>query len=220
MSASTWLCIALFVIISVAGLIVNRLLAHAQRRRYGRVRRWAEANGWTVVESPQVNWPDRLPGGGRVTLLLSGVVEGRSVAVGEYQHTHPSVTASREHSRHDTTTTSYVVAGVRLDRRYAPFSLHKTDLGEKVLRSIVGRSTVPLGYGPFDRKHRIVAANPADIPRYLTPPLVNDLTAGVAPLWSIQDTELIVYRLGTIDPSRIPAAATEAIRMAQVLRVA
>jgi hypothetical protein len=220
MTANAWLCVVLFVIFGLAALIVNRIQARAQRRRYGRLRRWAGANGWTVVESPQVNWPDRLPGAelgsGKVTLLLSGTVEGRSVAVGEYEHTYPEPGASGDRY----TTDSYIVAGVWLDRQYAPFSLYETNLGEKVLRSIVGRSGVPLGYAPFDRKYRIVAADPVDIPRYLTPPLVADHVSGVAPLWSLQDSELIVYRPGTIDdPSRIPKAATEAIRMAQLLRV-
>jgi hypothetical protein len=151
------------------------------------------------------------------TPVMSGAVEGRAVTVGEYAYSYTSRLESTTESRR-TITYEFVVATVPLTDRYPAFGVHRRDVWSKLGRSLLGGGEPALGYEPFDRQYYIVADNPMDIRRWLTPPLVTEHVEGRAPLWSLRGGDLLVYREGRASaPERILVAAQEAVRMAQFL---
>jgi hypothetical protein len=213
------LCFLLFVVfaaLGAAGAVVRRSVV---RRRQRGLREWAEHNGWTYAETPHTDWGSRLPGGdpAGVRHALSGTVDGRAVVVGEYAYSYTSRLASTTDSRR-TITYEFVVATVSIAHQYPAFGVHRRDAWSKLGRSLAGGGEPVLGYEPFDRQYYLVADNPVDISRWLTPPLVTEHVEGRAPLWSLRGRDLLIYREGRIfDPERILVAAQEAVRMAQFL---
>jgi hypothetical protein len=218
---SGWLtlfCLALVVLAALGGLVglVQRLL---RRRRLGAVRQWADLNGWAYAASPRTDWGSRLPGAkaNGVLVQLSTVVDGRPVAVGEYSYrdtTSEGRTGSvGPHTEH------YVVAAVRLRDQYPSLAVRRKEPGNSLLRAL-GFGGPVLGYEPFDRRFLLEAADPGQIHRWITPPVVTEHLAGRAPQWVLRGSELVVYWDGKLtDPEGIPAAAASAVRMAQLLRL-
>ncbi|TMM36125.1 MAG: hypothetical protein E6F99_16965 [Actinobacteria bacterium] len=60
------------------------------RARRERMRQWMAQYGWTMTESPAVDWGNRLPGQnpGGVSRIICGTLWGRPVCVGDYSYTY------------------------------------------------------------------------------------------------------------------------------------
>jgi hypothetical protein len=78
------ICVVL-VVLAVALMVLAGVMHRRQQERWRfAVRGWAKYHGWNADFAPQVDWPERLPGRNRrgMSLVLSGAIDGRPVAVG------------------------------------------------------------------------------------------------------------------------------------------
>lgn len=205
-------CLAVVVVIAV--LIVVGVRREKERQR--RIRDWARGHGWTVTTRPTVDWSAQLPGRlGKVTTLVSNVISGRPVAVGEYSYTSESSNSDGSTSR---TTHYYLVSAVRLDAAYPPVAVHARGALSRLGRTLWGDNPAASGDETFDRQFQILTKDP-DLARSLIgPALIAEHVAGRVPEWSLTGSDLLTWQPGHIDdPTRIPMLVSPLLRVAQLL---
>ncbi|HET9518869.1 MAG TPA: hypothetical protein VFO77_14205 [Actinoplanes sp.] len=188
--------------------------AVGRRRADRRMREWADGHGWSYTQDPEIEWRSGLPRrDSTIRCTVTGPVDDRVVTVGIGSYSfRRGVGVGSGSRRYD-----YVVAAVRLADHYPPFAVHARPIRYMFT---IGSDPSMLGYEPFDVKFEVVTDNPADMARWLTPPVVNALVDGQAPAWSLAEGYLLVYRPGVVeDPQRIPEIGREAVRMAHFLGV-
>ncbi|HZM77807.1 MAG TPA: hypothetical protein VFC19_18980 [Candidatus Limnocylindrales bacterium] len=184
-----------------------------ESRRKERIRQWAHHHGWIVTFSPIVDWATRLPKSRRrgVSLLVSGVVGGRPVAVAEYSYHVPD-------SDGQGTTYRYVVTAVRLPVSYQPIAVQPRGVLSRVGLAMFGGGATTIGHAAFDRDFRVHTKNPALVRTLLGPTLIAEHVARRVPFWSLAGPDLLTWQDGKIvDPSRIPATAANLVRVADLL---
>jgi hypothetical protein len=208
-------CVGLLALIVV--LIVFSV--RRERQRQARIRQWAERRGWTVTVRPRgIEWTSLLPGRNRrgVSLLLSGTLYGRPVAIAEYSYT---VTTSTGTSGGSTTVTyNFIVTVARLPAWYPPVAVQPRGAMSKLGRSIFGDNAAATGHEEFDRRFRVVTKDPAASRALIGPALVGEHLAGRIPGWSLAGQDLLTWQVGPIkDPSQLETVAAPVLRIADLL---
>lgn len=208
-----------FVALVVTLIVVS---ARRERARIARLRRWAVARGWTLEPRPSVEWLNRLPAHrrrGRVTLMLSGVVDGRPVSVAEYSYTTESTTRGSD-SRTSTTTTTHrlLVTAVRLPVEHPPLIVEPRGALSRLGRSVFGDNAAATGHDAFDRQFRVRARDLAVAHTLIGPALVAEHLAGRVPPWDLADQYLLTWQPGGLrDPHQVPDLAAALSRVADLL---
>lgn len=209
-------CFSLVVFLGVTVALVT-FVSRRHRARREHLRQWTAQYGWTINESPSVDWGARLPGGntGGVSRTICGTFGGRPVCVGDYSHV--------DHYQNNDGTRSpvrvgYVVVVVRLPTPYPTVAVQPRGALSKLARALTGDGGTGIGAADFDRRFRIVADDPLAAQRLLVPALVAAHLAGEVPPWSILQNELMTYYPGNIDrPEQIPGLAAPLVRVADLL---
>jgi hypothetical protein len=183
---------------------------------------WAHRHGWTVTQDPSVDWTARLPGqrADGVSLLVSGAVDGRPVALAQYSYTTASTVMVGNTMTPSSTTHECVVCLARVPAELRHLSIaveHRSGLS-KLGRRIAGDSPTAIGNEEFDRRFK-VWAQPAEVAqRVIGPALAAELLAGHLTMWSLQNGMLIAYHEGRIgDPDTFDALLAPLIRVATLL---
>src|SRR5262249_29374438 len=147
-------------LVGVAVLLVS-LLAWAivtavrrERARRAALQAWAARYGWKYYENPRTAWQRRMPGRGRVHLMLSGVLEGFAVSVADYSYTETrSSTTSNADGTSSTSTSSttyhYVAVVVRLPYPAPVRAVQPRHGLSKLGRALFGDRATAIGYEPF-----------------------------------------------------------------------
>src|SRR5918999_3175152 len=85
-----WLLTWAFLGVVTVGFVVVALVVDGRldRRRRDWIGQWAAQHGWTVEKGSPVGWTSRLPGRDPygVSLVVSGMVNGRRFKVADYRH--------------------------------------------------------------------------------------------------------------------------------------
>jgi hypothetical protein len=221
-----WPALIVVGVVMLVGLIVVAAVVSARRERRRReaLRQWAAWYGWTYAERPAVEWWSRLPGRDRrgVSLMLSGVVDGYPVSVGEYSYTETRTSTTYAAGGTSTSTSStthrFVVVVVRLPRPGPSVEVQPRHGLSKLGRAIFGDGATALGYQLFDRAFRIVTKDAAAARYVVGPSLAAEHVAGRVPSWSLRGAELLTSDRGRLDdPARIPALVAPLIRVADRL---
>ncbi|WP_066367171.1 hypothetical protein [Herbidospora mongoliensis] len=197
---------------TVGALIVISGLS--ERKRTKQIREWAADHGWTVEKRPPPSgWAARLPGGygHGVSLLLSGTVDGRPVAVADYAY-------SARDSDGEETAYNYVVTAVRFDRRYPPIAVVSRGAFSRLGRRMFGDNAAATGHVDFDRRFRVVTQDPELSRALLGPALIAAHLADRIPEWSLADHDLLAWEPGRIkDGDHIETRVTALLRVADLL---
>jgi hypothetical protein len=205
-----FLCIIGFIAVTV---VLGVLSVRQSRARMAALKDWALRNEWTVTWRPPVTWGNRMPGRNRrgVTLAVSGMINGRPVTIAEYSYTTSTTTTTGSAgtggptTRSSTTTHRYVVLVVRLSRSYPSVGVYHRGALSRLGRSLFGDKSTALGEEEFDRAFRVTADQPGLVSTVLSRDLVAAHLAGQVPEWSVEGTELMTYRAGSIaEPGAIP----------------
>ncbi|MCW6010565.1 hypothetical protein K1W54_39355 [Micromonospora sp. CPCC 205371] len=192
-----------------------------ERRRRSALQDWARRNGWRYVESPRVEWMSRLPGTSqrRVTLALTGVLNGREVTVADYSYTRTSTSTTAggdSGSRTSTSSTTHhlVVVVVSLPEPGPTLAVERRGGLSKLGRAIFGDKPTALGDEQFDSKFRLTGPDPDTIRRYVGPALAAEHIAGRVPPWSLYGTQLLTYYESRLDDAeQILAFAEPLVRV-------
>lgn len=214
--------LALLIAFVVAATVLG--IRHERRRRAA-LRDWAHRNGWRYVEAPRVEWMSRLPGTSqrRVTLALTGVLDGREVTVADYSYTRTSTsttTGGDGQSQTSTSSTTHhlVVVVVTLPEPGPTLAVERRGSPSKLGRAIFGDKPTALGDEQFDSRFRLTGPDPDTIRRYVGPSLAVEHIAGRVPPWSLYGTQLLTYYEARLDDAeRIPALAQPLVRVARLL---
>ena len=210
----------------VAVALLIALVAVASRgrshRRRTRLQQWSEANGWTLVAKPVVDWGSRLPGGNKhgVSLALFGELWGRHTSIGEYSFAETTTTSAPDGHGGTTgaTTTSthqYVVVVLHLDQPSGYLGvLPRGVLSRWGLTLFGGGSSI--GQEAFDKHYRVVG-DPATAAYRLPGELIAAHVEGTAPLWTLYGTELVTWFPGRIDLDRVADLAGPLHQVATML---
>ncbi len=212
------LCVVLFVAFIAAFIVLAVYTAKRERQRRGALVQWALANEWTHLVKPVSDWPTRLPGHNRrgVTVAMTGLVNGWTVSVGEYQYTTSSSTGANGQTT--STTHHYVVVALRLPRQYPPLAVSARGGLSKLWRSVFGDGRVVTGIAAFDENFKISTKDPGVLPYTVGPALIQAHIAGQVPDWTIVGDELLTAFPGQItDPNRIPGWAASLVLVAQLI---
>jgi len=212
------LCGVLVVGLIVLVIVFAVVAARKERARKEGLVGWARANGWSYLQRPASNWPARLPGHNKrgVTLALTGVVNGRTVSVGEYQYTTTS--SSGPNGQTTSTTHHFVVVALRLPYAYPPLSVQRRGVFSKLGRSLFGDGKTATGNPAFDEQFKVSTKEPGSVPSLVGPSLILAHLAGQVPAWSVVGDELLTYFEGSIrDPNQIPGWSASLIRVADLL---
>ncbi|MEH1130656.1 hypothetical protein [Micromonospora sp. CPCC 206061] len=218
--------IGLGLVLLIAFVVVATVLGvRHERRRRAALRDWARRHGWRYVEEPRVDWMSRMPGTSRrrVTLALTGVLNGREVTVADYSYIRSSTSTTTGADGHSSTSTSstthhFVVVVVSLPEPGPTLAVERRGGLSKLGRAILGDKPTALGDEQFDSKFRLTGPDPDTIRRYVGPALVAEHIAGRVPPWSLYGSQLLTYYEGSIDdPERIPAFAEPLVRVAHLL---
>jgi hypothetical protein len=215
------LVVLLIVLLVLAGVMHRR----RQERWRHHVRGWAKYNGWNADFAPQVDWPERLPGRNRrgMSLVLSGAIAGRPVAVGNYTYTTTSTsTTTGPNGVISTTTTThnhdFTVAVTWVAQPTPTVTLHQRGAVSRLGRRLFGESAGATGHEEFDRRFRIESPTPDAARALFGPLLVAETLAGHLPLWSLYAGTLLAHRPGHIkDPAHAPGMAAPLARVADLL---
>lgn len=214
-------CVALVITLIVVSAVTASRRAKRRRAELGQ---WAAQNGWTIVGRPRVNWARRMPGpNGRVTLVLSGVLNGRPVSIADYHYTttnsrHDFSASGYARNQSTTTTHRYQITVVQLRQPGPTMAVARRGPVSRFGRTLFGDKATALGYEPFDRDYRITAKDPALVRSMFGPTLVAEHVAGVLPDWSLVGAELLTYGTGSIgQPAGIPGKFRGVLRVADLL---
>jgi hypothetical protein len=213
-------CVLVVVLVALAAVAARR----RERRRTDAVRSWAQANGWAVTDRPAVDWGARLPGGARdgVSVVLSGVVRGRPVSVGEYMMTETQVSTTSDATGGTSTSTSsntvhYTVAVARLTQPMPDTTVEQRGGLSRLARAVTGPSESATGNAAFDKAFRIRTANPPAVRAWCTPALIDAHLRGHVPAWSVHGVEVLTYHPGRLDPPAIVSHAERVAYLAALL---
>jgi hypothetical protein len=113
---------------------------------------WATLHGWTIVRRPpNVDWAARLPGGRPrgVSMVVSGQIDGRAVAIAQYQYAERGADPDTHH---------YVVTTTRLSRPGPSLTVRYRDWAIRSHR----RPATPIGFAPFDDEYVVVTREICD----------------------------------------------------------
>lgn len=215
----------LFVLFVLVGVAVVALLvvlivvgARRERERQQRIQQWAAHHGWTITERPVVDWTARLPGHDRrgVSVLVSGMCDGRHVSVAEYSYTTESMADSD--GRRSTTTHHLIVTAIRLDVPHSPLSVQPRGALSRFGRTMFGDNAAATGHDAFDRQFRVHTRNPALARTLIGPALIAEHCADQVPAWSLAGHDLLTWQTGSIrDPHHIATLAAPLVRVAKLL---
>jgi hypothetical protein len=203
------LCVVIVVLVAVTATIGYR----ARRRRFERMRLWAERNGWTFTPHPDVDWGRHLPGGNKhgVGPTFSCILHGRPVNVAEYSVTDAS----------DGTTTNthhHVVTVTQLTRPVPPTRVEPRSRTSRLKNTLLGPDETATGDPDFDRAFRIRTHDPVDLRQRFSAPLITaHLNAQVPQSWTVQHKQLLHHRPGRLILDQIPSDAAAALRLADLL---
>jgi hypothetical protein len=193
----------LLVLLTVAG-------RRRVRRRWAELRRWAGANGWTLVSKPVVDWGSRLPGGNKhgVSFALYGEMWDRPCGVGEYSFSETRTTSTRGGNGGTTigtttTTHQYVVVVLHLDRPSAYLGVQPRSVLSRWGHTLFGLGS-SIGHERFDKQFRVVGDPPAAA-YPLSSALVAAHVEGTVPPWTLYGADLMTWYPGRIDLARVPA---------------
>jgi hypothetical protein len=209
--------IALLVVWGIASAARRR---ERERARLDRIHQWAAHFGWVVTTSVAVDWIARLPSERRqprgVTLMVSGVVRGRPVAVAEYFYVAESMADSN--GTRTTTTTHLIVTAVRLATAYPPIAVQPRRAMSRLGRAMFGAGVTSTGHNAFDRRFRVRTEEPALVRALFGPALLGEHLAGSVPLWDLAGYDLLTWQRGRLDdPRQIPALVASLVRVADLL---
>jgi len=188
------------------------------RARRERMRQWMAQYGWTMTESPAVDWGNRLPGQnpGGVSRIICGTLGGRPVCVGDYSYTYRALADNT--GRRGSARRAYVVVVVRLAEPGPTIAVERRGAFSKLARTLVGEGDAGTADPQFDRTFRVLGCDPMTAQRLLGPALRAAHLAGQVPPWSLQQTDLMTYYPGNIDrPEQIPRCAAPLVRVADLL---
>jgi hypothetical protein len=188
------------------------------RLRWAELQLWAEANNWTLVSRPVVDWGSRMPGGNKrgVELALHGEMWGRRTSIAEYSYGESTSTAGPDGSTSTTVTThEYVLVVVHLDRPSGYLGVQPRGVLSRWGRTLFGTGTA-IGDERFDREYRMVG-DPAATTYRLSPELVEAHVAGAVPPWTVYGPDLLTWYPGRIDLSRLGELAGPVHRVAIML---
>jgi hypothetical protein len=216
-----------FGIVAFIALVVVLIVfsVRRERERKARIEQWAASRGWTVTQRPgDFEWISQLPGRTRrrVSLLVSGTLNGRPVGVAEYSYTTTSSTSTGtgtgSSTSTSTTTHHLIVTVVGLDAAYPPVAVQPRGALSRLGRTIFGDNAAATGHDEFDRQFRVQTKDPAYSRTLVGPALIGEHLAGRAPAWSLAGQDLLMWQQGRIsDPSQIEAAAAQLVRVADLL---
>jgi len=154
----------------------------------------------------------------QVRRLLNGDIDGMRASVSDctYETQHSSTNADGHHT---TTTTVHhlVISTAQLNGFWPDMALTQRGLGSKMMRALGKRSPVESGHDEFDRRFRVDAADPGAAREYLSPALVQALTQGEVPPWSLRAGELLVVWHGAMRPEDLDFHVWTLRRTAELL---
>ena len=154
----------------------------------------------------------------RVTLMLSGVVDGYPVSVADYYYQTESTSGVGSQSSTSTTTHYLVVVAVRLGRAGPTVGVAPRHGLARLGRAIFGEGKAAIGYAPFDREFKVTARDPAAARQLIGPVLAAEHLAGRVPAWSLKGVDLLTFHQGRLtDPARIPELVGPLVRVATLL---
>jgi hypothetical protein len=189
------------------------------RRRWERLRDWANRNGWTITPRPLGIWyqdgPFEYPR--RVAIALTGTVRGHQVTVTEYMYQNGRL------GKGITSWYRFVVVSIWLRREYPLTEVHARGFASSLGRMLTGEQELPLrevatGRVDFDRRFRLTSLDPDTARRVVGAPLVAAHLAGEVPSWRASGTELTAHAHGRItSPDRIGTLTAPLLRVADLL---
>jgi hypothetical protein len=202
-------------LVAVALLIVLVSVTARGRvhRRSAQLHQWADANGWTLVAKPVVDWGSRLPGGNihGVSLALYGQLWGRHTSFGEYSYSETRTVGQGV----TINTHQYVVVVLHLDRPSGYLGVQPRGVLSSWGRTLLGVGS-EIGHEAFDKDHRVVG-DPATAAYRLSPELIAAHAEGLVAPWTLYGTELMSWFPGRIDVDRIAEVAGPLHRVATML---
>jgi hypothetical protein len=210
-------------VVLAVGLIVVAIVLQKRREERWRffLRGWAKQRGWQVTFDPQVDWPERLPGRHKrgVTMVLSGVLNGRRVAVGDYHHTTTTTSPGPNGTTSTTTHTHrHIVTVVWLNRPTPSVAIHHRGPVSRLGRRMFGDPATATGHAEFDRRFRIESRTPDEARRLFGPALIAEHLADRLPLWNLHNGNLLAHQNGRIkEPDAAVTMITPLIRVADLL---
>ncbi|AGZ40787.1 hypothetical protein [Actinoplanes friuliensis] len=198
-------------------LLIVVLVVLYERSKQQRQRRelegWAEQSGWTLTPKPREGWvrwlPRRVGGRPKVRNLVTGMVDGRRVSVGQYYALEndtwePWIGVCAELRVALPTTTVWRVSPIGV--------LSPAD------RKTLGSTETELGHDEFDRRFRISTRQPETLQQWFGPHLTDAHLAGQMPtLWSVHDREVVVQMEGRLVPEEIAGLAAAVLPLVVLL---
>jgi hypothetical protein len=214
----TGLCLGAVVLVVVLVAVGVSRSRRRARLRWAELQLWAEANRWTLVASPVVDWGSRLPGGNKrgVSLALTGEMWGRRTSIAEYSYNEQTSVSGPDGSTSTSTTThQYVLVVVHLDRPSGYLGVQPRGVLSRWGRTLFGLGA-SIGDERFDSEYRMVG-DPAATTYRLSPELIAAHVAGTVPPWTVAGPELLTWYPGRIDLSRMGDLAGPLHRVAIML---
>jgi len=208
---------ALFIVMGVVRAARHR---ERERARLAGIRRWAARFHWVVETSTTAQWQARLPSergqGHGVTLMVSGVVNGRPVTVAEYFYVTESMADSG--GSRSTTTHHLVVTATQLATDYSPIAVQPRRALSRLGRAMFGADATATGHEDFDRQFRVHTKNPTLVRTLLGRALISEHLAGRIPPWDLAGRDLLIWQRGRIDdPRQVPGLVMPLLRVADLL---
>jgi hypothetical protein len=205
--------VALIVILISVGVFLAFLttLSAAARNRAVRAARrsrdalyaWTMANGWQMQEGDvDTSWRRRLSGLQRfgIRRLAFGTVHGLPVTVADCRYA-TEYTDSEGQPQIQWVDLSVFVA--RLPGGWPDIEVHNRRLGSRFMRALGRQSPVEIGHAEFDRRFKVVTADPRAAHVLLSPALVDAHLRDQAPPWSLRGGELMTVEGGRLTLERI-----------------
>jgi hypothetical protein len=214
------LVLAVIALLIVMGVVSAGRRRERERARLARIRRWAAHFHWVVETSTTAEWQARLPSGrGQrhgVTLVVSGVVNGRPVSVAEYFYVTESMADSN--GSRSTTTHHLIVTAIQLATGYPPIAVQPRRMLSRLGRAMFGADDTATGHKDFDRQFRVRTKRPALVRTLLGPALITEHLAGRVPPWDLAGHDLLIWQRGQLDdPRQVPGLAMPLLRVADLL---
>jgi hypothetical protein len=188
-------------------------VSQRDKARLAELQKWALANDWKVVRRPAVDWARRLRerDEDRVAFAIYGLVDGRSVAIAECDFTSRSNISGRRLDR-------YVLLVAQLRQPARTVAVHRRAAWEKSDRQLTRDRPTSVGVDAFDQEYRVVAPDRRAARAVLGQRLIVAHVAGEPPDWSVQGTEVLMYRRGHIGAlAEIPRQFTSIMRVADLI---
>ncbi|GAB2832711.1 hypothetical protein GCM10027176_41220 [Actinoallomurus bryophytorum] len=175
----------------------------AERHKRDTLYAWTMTNGWQMHEGDvNTSWRQRLSGLRQfgIRRIVFSTVHGLPVTVADCHYTTES-TDGEGRSTSQRVNLSVFVA--RLPGGWPDIEVRNRRMGSRFMRALGRQSPVEIGHAEFDRRFKVVTADPRAAHVLLSPALVDAHLRNQAPPWSLRGGELMTIEQGRLTIERI-----------------